>query len=398
MNRQELFELIDKYLTGKASKEETERFFYLIEQPEYADEFHAILEEQYREGLFDTEPNEKLRQLVQARLHTAIQNEASKSQKSIVRRMPWKWIAAACIVLITGYGLWVTSGRRSQGTGDRTEIAKTQDIPAPSNTRAVITLADGSTVYLDSTNNGTIAQQNNVTVVKNANGQILYQGNANSDQRMANSPVYNTLSNPRGSKVIDMILSDGSHVWLNAGSSITYPVAFIGKDRKITMNGEAYFEVAHDASKPFIVSKGATIVTVLGTHFNVNAYDDEDALKVTLLEGSVKVFANNNSVTIKPNQQAVVSGGLSVNNDVDVEAVMAWKNEKFAFGERTGIREIMRQLARWYDVEVVYQDNIQQQFGGSISRQSNISQVLEKLELTGKIHFKIEGKKITVMK
>jgi ferric-dicitrate binding protein FerR (iron transport regulator) len=181
---------------------------------------------------------------------------------------------------------------------------------------------------------------------------------------------------------------------------VRYPVAFIGSDRKVEITGEAYFEVTHDARKPFIVSKGETSVTVLGTHFNVNAYDDEDALRVTLLEGSVKVSANNNSVTIKPNEQAVIKSNapLTIDHSVDVEQVMAWKNGLFRFNN-TNILSIMQQVKRWYDVDVVYEIPTQNlNFSGFVGRKENVSQLLKIMELTGLVRFKVEGKKITVIK
>jgi ferric-dicitrate binding protein FerR (iron transport regulator) len=319
----------------------------------------------------------------------------------LYRKKIFKWIAAACIVLAVGVlaNVWWNS----KGTGDKTQVAKTQDIPAPSNTRAVITLADGSKVYLDSVNSGTIAQQNNVNIVKNSNGGISYLSPAGGGD-LNESPYnirpgvdYNTLCNPRGSNVIDMTLSDGSHVWLNAGSSITYPVAFIGKERKITMDGEAYFEVAHDASKPFIVSKGETSVQVLGTHFNVNAYDDEDALRVTLLEGSVNVSNNAGSVKIKPGQQAELTRNSQpiTRNSVDLDAVMAWKDGRFQF-EGEGIESVMRQIARWYDVNIVYETKPKDHFRGAIPRNVEASKVFQMLETMGVVKFEIKGKTVIV--
>jgi ferric-dicitrate binding protein FerR (iron transport regulator) len=245
--------------------------------------------------------------------------------------------------------------------------------------------------------NGTLATQGNIKVVKLDNGQIAYQ-TASGDASTPLSVTYNTLNNPRGSKVIDMQLSDGSHVWLNAGSSLTYPVAFVGNERKVQITGEAYFEVAHDASKPFVVSKGVTSVEVLGTHFNVNAYDDEDALRITLLEGSVKVASKGNLKVIKPGEQAVVANGINVNKDVNVEQVMAWKNGMFKFNN-TNMKQIMREIARWYDVDVEYQGDFSDlNFGGFVSRQANISELLKRFSATEQVHFKVEGRKIIVMK
>ncbi|HEX2630722.1 MAG TPA: FecR domain-containing protein, partial [Chitinophagaceae bacterium] len=183
------------------------------------------------------------------------------------------------------------------------------------------------------------------------------------------------------------------HVWLNAGSSITYPASFGGNTREVEMTGEAYFEIAKDASKPFIVKKGETSVTVLGTHFNVNAYDDEKDLRVTLLEGSVNV----NGTKIRPNQQAIVGDDIRVTDKINIEEVMAWKNGLFRF-ETLNIEQIMRQVSRWYDVEIVYESHPQEHFKGDIPRDVPVSKVLQLLEATEAVHFKIENKRIIVMK
>jgi ferric-dicitrate binding protein FerR (iron transport regulator) len=238
---------------------------------------------------------------------------------------------------------------------------------------------------------GTLAVQNEVQVMKTAEGKVVYTGATTKGEL-----VYNTLFNPRGSKVVDMQLSDGSHVWLNAGSSLTYPVAFVGNERKVTIKGEAYFEVAHDDSKPFVVSKDDVSVTVLGTHFNVNAYDDEDALKVTLLEGSVRVASNGNLKVIKPGEQAIAaSGKLQVASDVDLNEVMAWKNGIFKFKDAT-IESVMRQIARWYDVEVSYEGKVTNHFIATIPRNVSAANAFKILEQTGGVNFKIEGNKVMV--
>jgi transmembrane sensor len=275
-------------------------------------------------------------------------------------------------------------------------------VAAPTRTKATITLADGRIVELDSLANGTLATQGNVKLVKLANGQIAYETvsgeivNPSTALRMQ----YNTLTNPRGSKVIDMALIDGSHVWLNAGSSVTYPVVFVGNERKVSVSGEAYFEVTHNAAMPFKVSKEETTVEDLGTHFNVNAYEDEEDIKVTLLEGSVKILRSaqdDKGTLLKPGQQAVVREGENIHvvNDVDVEMIMGWKNGKFEF-DKTDLTTIMRQISRWYDVEVVYEKKATtEKFGGGISRNLPLSGVLQMLENSG-VHFRLEGKKLFV--
>ncbi|HET6996597.1 MAG TPA: FecR domain-containing protein, partial [Chitinophagaceae bacterium] len=243
------------------------------------------------------------------------------------------------------------------------------------------------------------ATENNVNLIKKADCEIVYD-----DSRLTahDSPLtYNTLTNPRGSKVIDMTLSDGSKVWLNAGSSVKYPVTFIGKDRKVEITGEAYFEVTHDPGRPFVVSKGLISVTVLGTHFNVNAYDDEADIKVTLLEGSVKVseLTTHHSQLIKPGEQGIAmnNGELTVKNDVDMEQVMAWKNGRFQFNE-ADLQTVLRQVARWYDVEIVYEGDVPtRQFGGKMQKELNLSEILKILEKNN-VHFRIDGKKLIVLK
>jgi ferric-dicitrate binding protein FerR (iron transport regulator) len=320
--------------------------------------------------------------------------------------MGWiKWVAAACIVLAVGLTYFVISKRSEKCP----PIAQTQDVKPPSNTRAVITLADGSKVYLDSANNGTIAQQNSVNVIKTADGKIVYS----SDHQITGSPItYNTLSNPRGSKVIDMTLSDGSHVWLNAGSSITYPVAFTGKERIVEMTGEAYFEVKHNSKQPFKVHlPNGSVVEDIGTAFNVNAYSDEADIKTTLIEGSVRVIAEargpagrdprqtpgvDRGVILKPGEQAVLTHDSRLTIDhPDLDVVIAWKEGSFYF-DNSDLRSILREFARWYDIEVVYEGPVtNRKFFGIVKRSNSLKQVLQLLQ-DNNIVYSIEGKKLIV--
>ncbi len=304
----------------------------------------------------------------------------------LYRRSWFRMAVAASVLFITGLIYWLSfvTKQPDETTDVIAHVKKVNDIEAPKFTKATITLADGNIVPVDSL---TALTQNNVQLSKTADGKIIYSGNAD-------EVAYNTLNNPRGSKVIDMMLSDGTHVWLNTGSSITYPVAFTGRERKVTITGEAYFEVTYNAAMPFSVSKGEAIVTVLGTHFNVNAYDDETDIKITLLEGSVKVNTRNSEGLLKPGQQAQVSSSIKVIDDADIEQVTAWKNGSFYFNN-TDIKTIMRQVSRWYNVEIVYEgETVETLFGGVVSRKENISQLLKLLEATGKVHFSIEGEKI----
>jgi len=321
-------------------------------------------------------------------------------QEPKLRRIWYRVAAAAAVLVLLGSGVYYyfnNSGKPNTVTRTKNELAA-RDIAAPKNNRATITLSGGQKVFLDSAAKGTLAVQGSVKVEKLADGKITYNGTAQPKTAIE----YNTLTNPRGSRVIDITLSDGSRVWLNAESSLKYPVAFAGIERKVEITGEAYFEVAHDRAKPFTVSKGNVQVQVLGTHFNVNAYDDEQMIKVTLLEGSVKVTTAAPGTTavsqqrLSPGEAALVQAGeVMLVRKTDLEEVMAWKNGIFQF-DNAGIGTIMSEVGRWYDVQVEYKGTIPEgHYRGRTSRDLSASQMLKILQFSG-IHFTIEGNKIIV--
>jgi ferric-dicitrate binding protein FerR (iron transport regulator) len=262
----------------------------------------------------------------------------------------------------------------------------------PGSDKATLTLADGSTVILDEAQNGTLAQQGSSKIIK-VGGKLMYDPTNKNSKEV----VYNTISTPNGGQY-QLELPDGSLVWLNATSSIHFPTSFGGKERRVEITGEAYFEVAKNRDMPFVVSVNGAEVQVLGTHFNVNAYSDEDNVKTTLLEGSVKFVHGVNAEMLKPGQQSqLASNGLiKVVNNVDVDGVVAWKNGMFDF-ENAGIETVMRQLSRWYDVEIEYKGKTDDLFIAEMRRNIKLSDALKALELTGKVKFEIEGKKIMVM-
>ncbi len=391
-SKEELLSIINKYNRGTATMEE---IVFLEKYYKYFDKKQKISES------FSANEKSELSTKMFLRIQQGIKTPPVISffKRTWVRRIA---AAAAIIIGIAGGTYFLFN------SGNKEEIAKTEpqetrfknDVAAPMKAKAMITLADGSTVALDSVTYGTLATQGNVNVMMTVDGRIVYR-----EQGQGNAAMqYNTLSNPRGSKVIDMTLADGSRVWLNAGSSVTYPVAFIGKERNVTITGEAYFEITHNAAMPFKVSQGEMAVTVLGTHFNVNAYDDEQNIKVTLLEGSVNVsypspLGEGQGVRLSPGQQAVLknNGQLTTNNSADLNEVMAWKNGRFYF-DGTDIKTMMRQLSRWYNVDVEFKADIKSSFVAKISRDEPVTELLKILELTNLVHFKIEGNKITVMK
>lgn len=307
------------------------------------------------------------------------------------RRFGWLRVAAAVIVILLGTGAYLLFFNKPRHQ-DIVKAEPAKDVKAPESNRAMITLANGQTVYLDSAGNGQLANANGVEIVKLGDGRIAYN-----EQQIVNNEqlIYNTLTNPRGSKVIDMTLSDGSRVWLNAGSSITYPVS-LGKERKVTMTGEAYFEVTHDEGRPFVVSKNNVSVTVLGTRFNVNSFEDEDDIKITLLEGSVRV-RNGAETIIKPGEQAQAKkdGSITLKKNADIDLVMAWKNGMFSYS-KTDISIVLRELQRWYDVDVVVEGKLKPILvEGKMQRALTLGQVLKILQRLG-LNSKIEDRKLII--
>lgn len=326
-------------------------------------------------------------------------------------KKPFFRVAAAAVVAVcitSAYFLFLNKLKPATTIAKANTHILRNDVAAPAVNKAILTLGNGKTIVLDSAANGSLAQQGNAIVSKLNNGKIAYSADNNGAAKIQ----YNTLTVPKGSKPVQLVLADGSEVWLDVASSITYPTAFAGKERKVEITGEAYFQVAPLTLKggsgrvPFIVSVSSALrdragveIQVLGTHFNVNAYDDENSLKVTLLEGAVKVGRHGNeSLNITPGQQAEINGQgkMELNKEVDIDEVMAWKNNWFNFNSLT-VPDIMQQIERWYNVFVTYQGKPgNKHFSGIVSRNNNVSEVLKIMEQAG-IKFKIEGKNITVM-
>ncbi len=321
----------------------------------------------------------------------------------------WRVAVAACTILLLGAFMWWIYNWNGLDNKPAKRVVNF-DIPAPVTNRAMITLADGSKVYLDSTGNGQLAQQGTIKLIKLANGQIAYQ---TANGQIIKEPQYNTLTNPKGSRVIDMVLSDGSHVWLNAGSSITYPVAFTGNERKVELKGEGYFEVAKlspagggarragvDKRWPFWVIANGTATEVLGTHFNVNAYGDEQDTRVTLLEGRVKVsgIRRGASGILKPGQQAVVNlSTYQLVNHPNLDQVMAWKNGYFSFDGLT-LKQAMTQLERWYDIDVVYESGVADvALEGKMTRDIPLQGLMTVLQKLG-VHCQLTDRKLIIKK
>lgn len=397
-----IYHLIEAYVEDRLTEAEKWQLQAIVANKESEEELLEALQEYLASLQPDTTVDKEALQHIWKNA-VAIDKDARPAKLiSLKKRIRVRWVAAASVILVLGIGAyWFLSNKATRPQGDQTIVAKTHDVPPPSTTRAVITLADGTKVYLDSAGNGTIAQENNINVVKNEKGEIVYKQIGDRRQEMA----YNTLFNPRGSKVISLILSDGTKVWLNSESSLKYPAAFTTSTREVEITGEAYFEVKHNSKQPFKVHlPNGSIVEDIGTAFNVNAYADEAAIKTTLIEGSVIVRSESSdpagaglAVKLKPGQQAVLSSNFELQTtNPDLDAVMAWKNGYFQFN-KASLQEVMRQISRWYDVDVSYEGKIpDRQFGGKIDRNMNASKVLEILQ-ESQVHFRIEGKRIVVM-
>jgi len=310
-----------------------------------------------------------------------------------------KYMVAASFVLIASsvVYLWNRSSIKKDFAKTPSTINTKNNDVQPGTEKAVLTLADGTKITLDNTVNGTIAQQGN-TVVMKEDGLLAYNAGRKKSQTEI---LYNTLTTARGEEFRSLVLSDGTKVWLNSISSIHFPTAFITNERIVEISGEVYFEVAKN-TRPFKVKVNGMEIEVLGTHFNVNAYGDEAVIKTTLLEGSVKVVNGKSLAMIKPGQQAQVpntasgDGNIKVINDADVNAAVAWKNGLLVFN-KTDIKTILRQVSRWYDVDIEYKGDIEvPKFYGELPRTVTLSEVLKIIEINSKLQFTIEGKKVTV--
>lgn len=409
--------LFQKYLHNNCAPEEVDQLMDLLKEEAYKQQADELIERQVAIQKDDQRPvDEALRERLSLRLRSILESETpgiSEKQPPYIRSNRW-WLAAAAIFLLLATGSYFWLNRSSHSP--KTAMVQVKPLPKPKNdvlpggNKAILTLGNGATIILDSAHTGALAQQGNTEVVKLKDGQLLYNQAAKKSAdplALDHLPLtYNTLTTPRGGQY-KLVLPDGSTVWLNAASSIRFPTAFTGNERSVEITGEAYFEVTKNPDNPFIVhfttspnggSREGT-VKVLGTHFNINAYDDEASIKTTLLEGSVKVTNEAASANLKPGEQAALLRGhssLTINHSPDLEEVMAWKNGAFQFDGAT-IETVMRQISRWYDVEVEYKGNSSLHFAGTISRNVNISQVLEMLEKAGGIKTSITGKKITVM-
>jgi transmembrane sensor len=393
MDQSRLTFLFEAYFNKTATPAEREEFMELLSQAENDELVKDLLTATWEQRINQNQPFDDIKgeQMLAAIL------EEGRSYKPVIvmRSRPVSWwlrraaVAAILLFICTGGYFWLKSKQPGlQSTKDQPFV---QNTIVPGGNKALLTLADGSHIELDSTQQGTLIKQGDAKVINMDRSVLTYNAGNGSGKEI----IYNTLTTPRGGQY-QLLLADGTKVWLNASSSIHFPVAFAGKERNVSITGEAYFEVAPNAAMPFTVTAKGTTVRVLGTHFNIMAYEDESSVNTTLLEGSVKVFKGTKQAILTPGQEARINQrGEIKTGEADTEEVMAWKNGWFQFNS-LDIRQIMRQVSRWYDVDITYEGNIPtSHFSGMVSRGNDITQVL-KIMQGGDVNFNISGRKLMV--
>ena len=389
-----LNQLFESYLNNQCSDQEilTLLEYFRIKQQE-PDLREMIMQELQRPG----EPNIRVDR-IEERLDLAyagISAYIGQEKVPVLRKMKlWKRIAAAAAIATIAFGgglyYYNLNFNKEQPNG----TAYQNDV-APGKTGATLTLANGKQIRLSDAKNGELAEEAGITINKSANGQLVYEIASGK----SSAGHINTLSTSKG-ETYKVHLPDGTQIWLNAASSLTYTTSLVRDGKRIVqLDGEAYFEVAKDRKRPFVVESRGQSVEVLGTHFNLNAYKDEPQIATTLLEGSVKVNVNGKTQLIRPGQQAVNYGGRLQVNEVGLDDITDWKEGDF-FLNHVDFKTAMRKIARWYDVEIVYDvavpDDLES--GGWMSRRNNLSTVLKAIEGTGLARFRIEGKTVHVFK
>lgn len=404
MNSQELKRLLEQLATGTLTAEQDIAFQELLKQAS-REEYLSILaawEETLEQYPAAELPDDALIHRIENSLNKENTPVIPLYKKEVGRAKPaasrYLTVAAAVLVLLSIAMLFYI--KKEKLTEKKLPALGLNDV-LPGGNKATLTLADGRMINLDSAGTGTIANQSGITIEKTTDGQLIYNvaaGTASLGNGARGAMSHNTISTPKGGQY-RVNLPDGSTVWLNAASSLRYPVLFAADERSVELTGEAYFEIAKDKNKPFLVHSKQQTLEVLGTHFNVSSYPDEESTLTTLLEGSVKVVntIHKSMLTLKPGQQSQVDAKTTMATKVDAEESIAWKNGLFVFNEES-IPSVMRKISRWYDLEVVYQGNVNDKdLKGTVPRFKNLSEVLETLELTGLVHFKTEGRRITVI-
>jgi len=384
-NRKDLEKIIERYLSGTAN----------VDEIKFVEGYYNFLGEKNEDG----NPSEEIKDF-EASNFKAIQAKIGSTRKSKIKPL-FKYIsvAAALLAIVFG-GVYYFQVQNSSTTASFAQTKKNSLDIMPGKNKATLTLADGSIVILDENTSSDISDQDGIKISKEKDGQLVYTILNSKALDADKSIAFNTISTPKGGQY-QVILPDGTKVWLNAASSLKYPEAFVGKQRLVVLTGEAYFEVAKNKSMPFRVQSQNQHVEVLGTHFNINSYLDDKTIKTTLLEGSIQISNSKFSKILKPGEQAVSGIGeqssIKVATDVDTDDETAWKNGLFQFND-SELKVILNQLERWYDIKIDYSNIPAKRYNGMVSRTSKLSEVLKMLEKTGNIKFELEeGRKLKIL-
>ncbi len=401
MNKQVL-DLFKKFINNQCNKEELSTILKLIQEEDYENDFACILDELEGEINLDNaghllirENNDELLE----RINSTIENNVSANNavKFYQKRV---FLAAAVFLAVSTIGIYFYLNNNQLYKKQELALLTIKNVK-PESYLAYLTLASGKRIPI-SESDLRVANEGGVELIKDKDNQLVYKTDEDASQIKSDVILYNKIEIPKGKK-IELNLPDGSKVWLNGGTSLRYPISFGGlKVREVELVGEAYFEIVHNEKVHFKVYVDKNIIQVLGTKFNVNSYKNEPYINTTLLQGSVKIFANvespdSKSVTINPGEQASIGGNKIKINQVDTEEIMAWKDDNFIF-KNQDFESVMRSISRWYDLDVVYENikPINVRPGGWISRKNRVEEVLEMIETTSKIKFKIEGRKIII--
>ncbi|MGJ1228091.1 FecR family protein [Sphingobacterium siyangense] len=370
--------LFERYLNNHASREETAELFQYFQDTNNKEALEQMIENQ----LESRDKEELIDKMILDRVFGKIDLDTEPQNITSPTWYKITGVAAAIILIISISYLFLNRSTYNDHTATIIE---------PGRDKATLVLSSGKTIVLEDVANGKLTEELGTTIEKTEKGGINYKIEGNTDVRIA----MNLLNVPKGGQ-FQITLSDGTKVWLNSNSSLKYPSAFSASERRVELKGEAYFEVSKNKQKPFIVETSLQKVEVLGTKFNINAYDDESSTQTSLAEGSVRVSCKNNTTLLKPGQQSTLTDQNIAVRSINLDQVLDWKNGDFNFSNNN-LKEIMRKISRWYNIEVIFEGPISQEtYVAQISRKKRLNDVLRALQLSGSIKYSIRNNKLYI--
>lgn len=392
MDNKRLEILLESFFNNTIDPEDCKELLNLMDSSD-----QVLLSELIDRLVRDREDGPDFNGLQSTRVYTKIVQAPDFTDNARRKTYTRGWLKVAAIIVVSLSLTLLYFINRKNGVSSGTDVTKYVNTIVPGGKKAVLTLSNGKRILLESANPGELATEKGVKITKAKRGEIIYD--ASNSARRSQESAMNKIETPKGGEY-QIVLPDGTKVWLNASSSLSFPAVFTGNKRNVRLDGEAYFEVAASRSRPFEVLVNGASVCVLGTQFNITSYTDDNTFTTALVEGSVKVLKNDKEVLLKPGDQAIVDRTSSKINvsAANISDIIAWKNGYFVFHDED-IRSIMQKISRWYDIEVEYRGNVpEQKFGGAFNRSKSFVQLLHYLEKLGSVHFKIEGRRVIVMR